>query len=67
MGEGARCVGVPLCELKLRRGVLISAIIRGEKTMIPNGLTVIEKGDHAVVVAPAGMLKDINDMTGEET
>ena len=35
--------------------------------MIPNGLTVIEKGDHAVVVAPAGMLKDINDMTGEET
>ena len=67
VGEGARCVGVPLCELKLRRGVLISAIIRGEKTMIPNGLTVIEKGDHAVVVAPAGMLKDINDMTGEET
>ena len=67
VGEGARCVGVPLCELKLRRGVLISAIIRGEKTMIPNGLTVIEKGDHAVVVAPAGMLKDINDMTGEQT
>ena len=67
VGEGARCVGVPLCELRLRRGVLISAIIRGEKTLIPNGLTVIEKGDHAVVVAPAGMLKDINDITDEET
>ncbi len=67
VGEGAHCIGVPLCDLKLRRGVLISAVIRGEKTMIPNGLTVIEKGDHAVVVAPAGMLKDINDMTDDET
>ena len=67
VGEGARCIGIPLCELKLRRGVLISAIIRGEKTLIPNGLTVIEKGDHTVVVAPAGMLKDINDMVGDET
>ncbi len=67
VGEGASCVGVPLCDLKLRRGVLISAIIRGDKTLIPNGLTVIEKGDHAVVVAPAGMLKDINDMTDGET
>ena len=47
--------------------MLIAAVIRGEKTMIPNGLTVIEKGDHAVVVAPAGMLKDINDMTDDET
>ena len=67
VGEGAHCIGVPLCDLKLRRGVLISAVVRGEKTMIPNGLTVIEKGDHAVVVAPAGMLKDINDMTDDET
>lgn len=67
VGEGARCIGIPLCDLKLRRGVLISAIIRGNKTLIPNGLTVIEKGDHAVVVAPAGMLKDINDMTDGET
>ena len=66
VGEGARCVGIPLCELKLRRGVLIAAIIRGDRTMIPNGLTVVEKGDHAVVVAPAGMLKDINDMTEGE-
>ena len=67
VGEGAHCIGVPLCDLKLRRGVLISAVIRDDKTMIPNGLTVIEKGDHAVVVAPAGMLKDINDMTDDET
>ena len=67
VGDGARCLGVPLRELSLRSDVLISAIIRGEKTLIPNGSTVIESGDYAVVVAPAGMLKDINDiMDGEK-
>ena len=66
MGDGANCIGVPLRDLKLRRGVLISALTRGKKTLIPNGSTVIESGDHAVVVAPAGMLRDINDMTDGE-
>ena len=66
VGDGAKCIGIPLRDLKPRKGVLISAVTRGEKTMIPDGSTVIESGDHAVVVAPAGMLKDINDMTGPE-
>ena len=66
VGDGAGCVGVPLRELSVRTDVLLSAIIRGEKTLIPSGSTVIESGDHAVVVAPAGMLKDINDIMGGE-
>ena len=66
VGDGASCIGIPLRDLKLRKGVLISAVTRGEKTMIPDGSTTIESGDHAVVVAPAGMLKDINDMTEPE-
>ena len=59
-------LGVPLRDLKPRKGVLISAITRGEKTLIPNGSTTIESGDHAVVIAPAGMLRDINDIMGGE-
>ena len=66
VGDGANCIGVPLRDLHLRSGVLVSALTRGRKTLIPNGSTVIESGDHAVVVAPAGMLRDINDMTGGE-
>ena len=66
VGDGAKCIGIPLRDLKPRKGVLISAVTRGEKTIIPDGATVIESGDHAVVVAPAGMLKDINDLTGPE-
>ena len=67
VGEGARCLGTPLKDLALRRDVLVSAVIRGRETVIPNGSTVIEPGDHAVVVAPAGEIKDINDiMDGEK-
>ena len=66
VGSGANCVGKELRELSLRRGVLISAVTRGEKTLIPNGSTVIECGDNAVVVAPAGLIKDINDLTDGE-
>ena len=66
VGEGASCLGVPLRELTLRKGVLISAVTREGETLIPNGSTVIRAGDYAVVVAEAGMLKDINDMTGGE-
>ena len=62
VSDGAQCIGVPLSRLPVARGVLISAITRGEKTMIPDGSTVIRSGDHAVVVAPAGRLKDINDI-----
>ena len=65
VGDGASCIGIPLKDLKPRKGVLISAITRGEKTLIPDGSTVIESGDHAVVVAPAGMLQDINDIMGD--
>ena len=66
VGDRASCIGIPLRDLKLREGVLISALTRGDKTMIPDGSTTIESGDHAVVVAPAGMLKDINDIVGDE-
>ena len=66
MGSGASCAGIALRDLKLRQGVLITAVTRGEKTMIPNGSTVIECGDNAVVVAPAGLIKDINDLTDDE-
>lgn len=65
VGEGAACVGVPLRELKLKKDVLISAVIRGGESMIPGGSTVILPGDHAVVVARAGRLKTLDEAMEE--
>ena len=60
--EGDSCVGLPLKNLRLRENVLVCALIRGRQCLIPDGSTVIQPEDHAIVVAPAGMLKEINDM-----
>lgn len=60
----AKCVGIPLKDLKLKPNILISAIIRNEKSLIPNGLSVIEPGDHAVIISAAGRIKTIDEIIG---
>lgn len=58
---GAACVGVPLRELRLKKDILVSAVIRDGKCLIPGGDTVIRPGDHAVLVARAGRLKTLDE------
>lgn len=47
-------IGTPLRSLRLKPDVLISAVIRGNRCIVPDGSTVIQPGDHAVIVAKAG-------------
>jgi trk system potassium uptake protein len=61
-GEDSACVGKSLREMKLKRGVLVCAVIRGSRSIIPDGSTQILAGDHAVVVAGAGKLKTLDDI-----
>ena len=44
-------VGVPLRELNLPRGALIAALVREDSVLIPGGDTVINAGDHVVVLS----------------
>ena len=60
VGEGSACVGIPLKTLRLKPNILISAVIRGSRSIIPDGETVICPGDHAVIVTAAGRLKDLD-------
>ena len=62
VGENAACVGKPLRELKLRPNTLIAAVIRGSKSILPDGGTVIQPGDHAIVVSAAGKLQTLDDI-----
>ena len=62
VSEDSACVGVPLKNLKLKSNVLISAIARGSKSIIPDGGTVIEPGDHAVIVTKTGWLQNLDDI-----
>ena len=49
---------MPLRDLKLKPNILISAVIRGTHSIIPDGSTTIQPGDHAVIVAKAGRILD---------
>ena len=53
-------VGTPLKDLKLKPNILISTVIRGNRSIIPDGGTVILPGDHAVIVAKAGRIMDVD-------
>lgn len=49
--ETTRFCGVPLREVKLRRGVLVAGVSRGGTTVIPDGNTVYNKGDTVLIVS----------------
>ena len=60
VSDKAKCRGIPIKNLKLKPNVLVAAVIRGGKNILPDGNTEIHSGDHAVIVTEAGWLKDID-------
>ena len=60
VSEDSACANIPLKDLKLKPNILISAIIRGSKSIIPDGSSRIQPGDHAVIVAPAGKIGNMD-------
>ena len=62
VGDGARCAGISLKNLRLRKNILICALIRGSRSIIPDGETVICPGDHVVIVTAAGRIRDLDEI-----
>ncbi|MBE6578032.1 MAG: Trk system potassium transporter TrkA [Ruminococcaceae bacterium] len=60
--ENSPITGVPLAELKFKDNVLIAAILRGKKVIIPRGYDVICPGDNVVIVSGTMALHDICDV-----
>jgi trk system potassium uptake protein TrkA len=59
---GSPVIGIPLMKMDKKKDVLIAAIIRKDKVIIPRGMDVILAGDRVVVVSRAKMMDDIADM-----
>lgn len=57
-------LGIPLKDLnrKLKKGILIAVVVRGNQVIIPNGSTSLERGDSVIVVARGGGILDLNDI-----
>ena len=60
VSEDSACANIPLKDLKLKPNILISAIIRGSKSIIPDGSSRIQPGDHAVIVTAAGRIENMD-------
>jgi trk system potassium uptake protein TrkA len=60
--ETSPLVGSPLAEVKLPKGVLVGAVVRGEKVIVPRGRTVIKEHDRVVIFAPHDAVKKVERM-----
>ncbi len=59
----SQVLDVPLKDLPLKTGILIACIIRGRRTIIPNGTATIQSGDSVIVVTAAGSrICDLNEI-----
>lgn len=54
--------GKSLKDLALPNGILFIALIRGEETIVPNGDTVLEDGDKAVVFATKNEISNMKNL-----
>jgi trk system potassium uptake protein TrkA len=57
-----RLLDIPLKNLKLKKNILIAAIIKGEEVIIPSGNDFITLNDKVIVVSTNKLLKDLNEI-----
>lgn len=62
VNETTRNLGIPLKDLKLKKGILIAVIIHQGKITIPEGSSKIEAGDTVIIVSHDSGILDINDI-----
>ncbi len=60
--SATRNLNTPLKELRLKKGVLIAVVVRGNKVIIPEGSTCLQEGDSVIVVARDSGILDLNDI-----
>lgn len=63
--ENSKITGIPLRQMKLKKGLLISAITRNDKLLIPDGQTEILPGDSMIVVTTHLGLQDAQNILAD--
>jgi len=59
--EGAPYLNIPLNQLHIRKGILVSVLVRDRKNIIPFGSDHIEAGDTVILTARAGTVVNLED------
>lgn len=53
---------LPLKQLATKENLLIAAILRGKRTIVPGGETVIKNGDHVIIIAKNHKIQALEDI-----
>lgn len=67
VNKTTRNLGVPLKDLKLKKGILIAVIVHNNQIIIPEGSTKIEAGDTVIIVSRDSGILDINDIYADSS
>ena len=51
-----------ICFLKLKKNILIAAIIREDEVIIPKGIDAIQENDSVIVITKDHLLDELNDI-----
>jgi trk/ktr system potassium uptake protein len=69
MGSRSPIAGMPLSEVDRKHGPLpltVVAILREERTIIPDGNTVLETGDHVFLIGESWLMPDVMQLVGQD-
>lgn len=61
-GAKTAFLDTPLRQVPMKKGILVAAIVRGGRRIVPDGNTKILAGDRVIVVAKSLFLDDLNDI-----
>lgn len=62
VNKKAKCLDLPIKELRLKEGVLIGCINRGSKVLIPSGGTQIHIGDSVIIISKNNVIRELDDI-----
>ena len=58
MPENNELIGKTLAQIKLKKGVILALLGRGENVLIPTGTTQLQAGDHVILFALTSMMPE---------
>lgn len=58
----SKCIGIPLKDLNLKKGILICSILRDKKIIIPGANDFIKENDNVIVVTSNHLIDELDDI-----
>lgn len=65
--QRTKSIGVPIKDLKLKKGILIGCISRDSEIIIPSGEAQIQLGDNVIIITKGNDIRELDDILANKT